>query len=89
MYDDGRAGLPKDLHLGEANLRLVVTTPAEPGDYLLELDMIQESVSWFKNRGSETAKLRWVVPFPGELGRAAISVQKGAGVTARLRGSSE
>ena len=59
VYDDGRAGLPRDLPPAEeADVHLVMTTPPGPGNYLLELDMFQGSVGWFRDRGSETAKLR-------------------------------
>ena len=30
----------------------------KPGEYLLELDMVQEGVSWFGLKGSPTIKLR-------------------------------
>jgi hypothetical protein len=56
--DDGRAGLPHDLKPGdEAELVLTVKAPKTPGDYLLELDMVHEDVTWFKNHGSQTTKV--------------------------------
>lgn len=56
--DDGRAALLRDLGPGEeAELRLVVNTPKHAGDYLLELDMLQEGVSWFGPKGSKTLRL--------------------------------
>jgi 4-amino-4-deoxy-L-arabinose transferase-like glycosyltransferase len=55
--DDGRARLPRDLAPGEGvELNLHVNAPNAPGDYLLELDMIQEGVSWFAHRGSRTLR---------------------------------
>ena len=57
-YDDGRVNLPRDLKpMEEIELDLAVNTPTEPGYYTLELDMVQEMVAWFKNKGSETAKV--------------------------------
>jgi 2-polyprenyl-3-methyl-5-hydroxy-6-metoxy-1,4-benzoquinol methylase len=56
--DDGRVVLPRDLEPGEsAELELTVTAPAAPGRYALELDLVQESVCWFAQRGSPTARL--------------------------------
>ncbi len=56
--DDGRASLGAPLHPGEAiELRLVARAPADPGTYLLELDLVVEGVSWFSDRGSPTVTL--------------------------------
>lgn len=58
VNDDGRAPLPRDVQPGEeAELKLVVNAPRPPGDYLLELDMLQEGVSWFGLKGSQTLRL--------------------------------
>jgi hypothetical protein len=56
---DSRTALASDLAPGaEAELPLTVTAPAKPGDYVLELDMVHEGVTWFHEKGSETLKLR-------------------------------
>lgn len=56
VRDDVRVALPRDLGPHEeVELLLTVTAPKEPGGYLLELDMVQERVAWFKQRGSQTA----------------------------------
>ena len=56
--DDGRGALPRDLRPGEeAEISFTVNAPRRPGDYLLELDMLQESVSWFALKGSPTLRL--------------------------------
>src|SRR5947209_9360837 len=53
--DDGRAPLPKDLGPGEsAVVQLEVRAPDEPGSYGLEVDLVQEGVAWFGDRGSDT-----------------------------------
>src|SRR5262249_23291410 len=58
VFDDARAELSQDLPPGgEELLTLTVTAPQQPAIYQLELDMVQEDVSWFKRRGSETAIL--------------------------------
>jgi SAM-dependent methyltransferase len=51
QLDDGRAPLPHDVQPGEeVEIELTVTTPIEPGEYLLELDLVQEGVAWFSQR---------------------------------------
>ncbi|MCA1593940.1 MAG: hypothetical protein LC754_15075 [Acidobacteria bacterium] len=57
--EEGRSPLPADLAPGqESELTYNVNAPARPGDYVLELDMLQEGVSWFGLKGSPTTKLR-------------------------------
>jgi hypothetical protein len=59
IADDGRTVLPQDLKPGgEIELPLTVNTPRKPGEYILEIDMLQEHVAWFGSKGSETLKLR-------------------------------
>ncbi len=36
---------------GEARVRMAVTAPERPGDYVLELDPLYEHVAWFSQRG--------------------------------------
>jgi hypothetical protein len=56
---DGRFGLPKDLKPGEeTEAPLVITAPKNPGDYILELDVIQEQVVWFHDKGSQPARVK-------------------------------
>jgi SAM-dependent methyltransferase len=51
QLDDGRAPLERDVAPGEEiELDLRVTAPAAPGEYLLELDLVQEGISWFAQR---------------------------------------
>jgi hypothetical protein len=58
VLDDGRTDLPFDLKPGrEVQMRLTVTPPNNPGDYLLEIDMLQEKVAWFSQMGSKTLKI--------------------------------
>jgi SAM-dependent methyltransferase len=53
--DDGRTVLPQDLYPGEeADLPLLVTAPNGPGSWFLEVDMVQEGIGWFKDRGSDS-----------------------------------
>ena len=60
--DDGRADLPHDLKPGEeVELVLNVKAPKVPGDYILELDMVHETLTWFSPHGSQTAKINITV----------------------------
>lgn len=40
---------------GAATLSLEVDAPAQPGDYLLEIDLVHEYVAWFSERGNPLA----------------------------------
>jgi hypothetical protein len=56
---DGRYGISKDLAPGEeAEVPLAITPPNEPGEYLLEIDVVQEGVAWFSDKGSPTARTK-------------------------------
>ena len=56
---DGRYGITKDLKPGEEDeVPLLVTAPTTPGDYTLEVDVVQEAVAWFSDKGSPTAKTK-------------------------------
>ncbi len=56
---DGRYGLDRDLKPGEeTELPLTVTAPKTPGDYTLEIDLVQEQVAWFHEKGSPTARVK-------------------------------
>ena len=56
--DDGRGALPRDLRPGEeTEVTFTVNAPRRAGDYLLEIDMLQEGVSWFALKGSKTLKV--------------------------------
>jgi hypothetical protein len=59
---DGRYGLGKDLKPGEeTEVPLVITAPKDPGQYTLEVDLLQEQVAWFSDKGSPTAKAKITV----------------------------
>lgn len=56
---DGRTNIPHDLYPGEeAKLPLQITAPGKPGEYILEIDMVQEGVGWFKDKGSTPFRIR-------------------------------
>jgi hypothetical protein len=52
-----RIGLPYDLKPGRTvELVLNVRAPETPGQFILELDMVQELVTWFAGEGSRTTR---------------------------------
>lgn len=56
--DDGRTILPTPVPSGETlELVLEITAPETAGTYLLELDLVQEGLSWFGAKGSPTTRL--------------------------------
>jgi hypothetical protein len=56
---DGRTGMPNDLLPGkEIELPLNVKAPQTTGEYILEIDMVHEGVSWFYERGAKPLRLR-------------------------------
>ena len=56
--DDGRAELPHDVKAGEeVELTLNIKAPKEAGEYILELDMVHETLSWFTAHGSQVVKV--------------------------------
>jgi hypothetical protein len=58
IHDDGRSPVLDDLRPGqEVEMPLTVNAPQSPGDFVLEVDMVQEGVSWFGLRGSPTVRL--------------------------------
>jgi hypothetical protein len=55
---DGRTALAEDLPPGgETELTLPVNAPARPGDYVLEIDMIHEGVTFFREKGSAVLRM--------------------------------
>lgn len=56
---DGRTAMPADLLPGkEVELPLAITAPQNPGDYIVEVDMVHEGVTWFYERGAQPLRLR-------------------------------
>jgi hypothetical protein len=61
-FDDGREELSYDLRPGDQEeVSIVVTAPSNPGEYILEFDMVQEYVTWFAPAGSETLRVKVTV----------------------------
>lgn len=57
LRDDGRTPLPTTIEPGETlEVTLTATAPAEPGAYVVEVDLVQERVCWFAEKGATTAR---------------------------------
>jgi hypothetical protein len=57
IFDDARAFLPRTIGPGERfEVPLRVQAPGEAGEYVLEIDLVQEFVCWFAEKGSNTAR---------------------------------
>jgi len=62
IADGIRTNLPSDLSPGAVvALRATVKAPDKPGTYILEFDMVQEAVAWFKDRGSKSVRFNVTV----------------------------
>jgi hypothetical protein len=60
--EEGHNGIPRDLRPGEeAEMTLEITAPKAPGEYILHLDMVQEGVSWFSDKGSPVTSAKVTV----------------------------
>src|SRR5436189_3113739 len=56
--EEGHNGIPKNLKPGEeTQMTLLITAPKTPGEYFMRLDMVQEGVTWFGDKGSTTTKV--------------------------------
>ncbi|MGQ0839914.1 methyltransferase domain-containing protein [Actinokineospora sp.] len=76
VVDDGRGELPSEVAPGATvEVELLVTAPPEPGRYELEFDLLQESVAWFGQVGSDTVRV------PVEVVRAPERVEEPESVT--------
>lgn len=56
---EGHNGIPKDLKPGEeTEMVLQITAPKQPGEWTMQLDMIQEGVNWFSAKGSPVTNVK-------------------------------
>jgi hypothetical protein len=57
-----RVPLPRDVAPGETlALDVSFKAPSEAGRYVVELDMVDEGITWFAARGSQTARVELTV----------------------------
>ncbi len=65
MQDDGRYPLPDGLASGATTeVELVVRPPAGAGAYQLEVDLVEEGICWFVDRGSPAVSRKVEVQAP-------------------------
>jgi SAM-dependent methyltransferase len=65
-YDGLRTPFPQALEPGGAMaLTFRLAAPAAPGRYVLELDLVEEGVTWFGAAGVATVRIPFVVDAPG------------------------
>jgi len=61
-WDSDRVGFKQPLQIGHsATLDLPVRCPDEPGEYLVEIDLVWERVMWFQETGNETLTVKLTV----------------------------
>ncbi|MCW5844687.1 MAG: N-acetylmuramoyl-L-alanine amidase [Caldilinea sp.] len=64
---DLRTDVPDDVTPGQTVvIQARIALPDEPGNYTLELDLVQEGVTWFKERGA-TVLTRWLTVEPPQM----------------------
>jgi SAM-dependent methyltransferase len=69
VHEDGRASMPAVVGPGQkVEIELRVLAPRKPGEYILEIDLVQEGLRWFQKTGSKTlrANVRVNPGSPGE-----------------------
>jgi SAM-dependent methyltransferase len=65
VQDDGRVPLPVGAsHEQDSVLKLEITAPASPGEYICEVDGVHEGITWFGDRGGSS--VRFPVTVTGE-----------------------
>lgn len=80
VRDDGRAELLLPIAPGESReVDIKVTVPAEEGSYLLELDLVEEGVTWFSQQGSRPWRSRVKAKPVGDPSGAETSAGSGSG----------
>ena len=68
-WDGERTTLPRNLEPGgRVAMSVRVTTPEEPGSYVLQITLVQEQVAWFETKGGDTITRPVVVRPPTDDG---------------------
>ena len=61
-FDNPRTPLPCEVGPGErTTMRLSVVSPLEAGEYIADIDMVHEYVTWFAPKGLRSARIRFTV----------------------------
>ena len=51
-FDNARTVLPSEIEPGgQLTVTLPISKPAQPGEYVAEVDLVHEGVRWFSERG--------------------------------------
>lgn len=59
VYDNPRYNLPNDIRPdADVKIKAEILPELEPGDYILELDLVEEGVTWFGDKGSPTSLVK-------------------------------
>lgn len=62
ILEGDRVNLTKVIRNGEgASLQLKIKAPNDKGKYKIEIDMVQEGITWFKEKGSEVYNIELTV----------------------------
>jgi SAM-dependent methyltransferase len=81
VFDDARACLPRTIGPGERfEVPLRVQAPGDAGEYLLEIDLVQELVCWFAEKGSNTARSAVKVSPSAAATASAVAAEVAAGL---------
>lgn len=61
-FDNMRTPLPSEIGPGEeVILEVGVAAPSEPGEYVAEIDLVHESISWFASKGFPSQRVSFLV----------------------------
>jgi 2-polyprenyl-3-methyl-5-hydroxy-6-metoxy-1,4-benzoquinol methylase len=61
-FDDARAAIDDAVDPGgECEVQLEIVAPVDPGEYQLEIDLVQEWIGWFADRGSSALTVPVVI----------------------------
>ena len=56
---EGHNAIVKELKPGEdTEMTLQITAPKQPGDWTMQLDLVQEGVAWFSEKGSPVTNIK-------------------------------
>lgn len=59
IYENPRFDLPNDMRPdADTKIEVEFLPDLEPGDYILQFDLVEEKVTWFEDKGSPTALVK-------------------------------
>ena len=60
-YDMPRTSLSKINPFNDSIFPMNISRPSQPGEYIIVIDLVEEGVCWFSDKGNETLVLRTLV----------------------------